>query len=565
MVSKIAVMALVAIIAAPILIGYGMNFETETGTRYVKDGNAVNVTGLLTNDTLYAYTNANINELNYDNLAIIDYDHNTQGWLPEYVSRTTTKSSFAYVAGTLGSTDNLKNLDFLIVQNYAPGSSSTLSVTVRSQVNPDSVINTETYDHVVGVYWNKNDNRLLISNYTSGQYPTEYTHTIEASNWNIMSLSYTNYSGIRAYWSTTAAVDTNPGYTFVQFNKGWRFPDTYNTSPFLRYSTPSNANSMLVTFNLDSADPSENLIYLTENHTGSQNRPAHTIALEKDTSSGSTEWYAYVQSNEADTKVKVPYNPDISNNTYQIWFTRDGAELRYVGAWHDTIGESNYFWSNKFEWKSYFVVPDNEYILGFNCENRSAANYHSSMIFRIDAANVMANTYQSIHDVTYDPQGMTNKANPATQIKDIVRTGTSITFGGITYTVTDGKITIDGHSVPIRDMTFSSTVNDLGTYDNAISGTVVSQTAAPSDIVFGGYWVMSVSTYAQDTESYNVTHWVPGKFAWQGVDSNFIMVGLMASVSAFIGLAMYGRRSGTKVLPLLIVCGGAAFMFLLMI
>lgn len=563
MVSKIAVMAIVAIIAAPILIGYGMNFETETGTRYVKDGNAVNVTGLLTNDTLYTYTNANINELNLDNLAITGWGNVEYQWLPDYVSRTTTKSSFAYVGGTLGSSDNLNNLDFLIVQNYSPGSSSTFSVTVRSQINADSAILTETYDHVVGLYWNKNDARLLVTYYTSGQNPYEVTRAIEAS---IINLSYTNYSGIRAYWSTTAAVDTNPGYTFVQFNKGWRFPNTYNTPPFIRYSTPSKANDMLVTFNLDSAGPTEDTFRFIEYGTGQSNDSYHSIILEKDTSSGSTEWYAYYQQRPGE-RVKVPYNPDISNNSYQIYFTRDGAELRYVGAWHDTIGESNYFWSNKFSWGQYWIFPDDEYIIGFRIDGNAEAPpyFHTDMIFRIDAANVIANTYQSIHDVTYDPQGMTNKANPATQIKDVVKTGTSITFGGNTYTVTDGKITIDGHSVPIRDMTFSSTVNDQGTYDNAISGTVVSQTAAPSQLVFGGSWVMGVSTYAQDTESYTITHWVPGKFAWQGVDSNFIMVGLMASVSAFIGLAMYGRRSGAKVLPLLLVCGGAAFVFLLMI
>ena len=557
MVSKIAVMAIVAIIAAPILIGYGMNFETETGTRYVKDGNAVNVTGLLTNDTLYTYTNANINELNFDNLAIIDWDHNEQGWLPVYAGTSTAKSSLHYASGGLAPYDDLTTLYYLVVDNYAAGSNSTLSVDIRTQASPDSAIWTDTYNHVIGIYWNKNDDKIIVSYYSGS---SEYTRTLE----HAIDITYTNYSGVQAYWSSSNSMNA-PGARYVQFDKGWRFPNTYNTPPFLRYCTPSNANDMLITFNLDSAAASENLLYFKENVTGPQNSTARTLVLEKDTSSGSTEWYGYVAIEGASTRIKVPYNPDISNNSYQIWFTRGGAELRYIGAWHDTIGESNYFWSNKFEWKPYFVVADDDYIIGFNCENRSAANYHTNMIFRVDAANVMANTYQSIHDVTYDPQGMTNKENPATQIKDVVKTGTSISFGGNTYTVTDGKITIDGHAVPIRDMTFSSAVNDQGTYDNAISGTVVSQTAAPSQITFSGSWVMGVSTYAQDTESYNVTHWVPGKFAWQGVDSNFIMVGLMASVSAFIGLAMYGRRSGAKVLPLLIVCGGAAFMFLLMI
>lgn len=558
MVSKIAVMAIVAIIAAPILIGYGMNFETETGTRYVKDGNAVNVTGLLTNDTLYTYTNANINELNFDNLAIIDWDHNEQGWLPVYAGTSTAKSSLHYASGGLAPYDDLTTLYYLVVDNYAAGSNSTLSVDIRTQASPDSAIWTDTYNHVIGIYWNKNDDKIIVSYYSGS---SKLTRTLE----HAIDITYTNYSGVQAYWSSSNSMNA-PGARYVQFDKGWRFPNTYDTPPFIRYSTPSKANDMLVTFNLDSAGPSENTFRFIEYGTGQANDSYHSVILEKDTSSGSTEWYAYYQQRPGE-RVKVPYNPDISNNSYQIWFTRDGAELRYVGAWHDIIGESNYFWSNKFTWGQYWIFPEDEYITGFRIDGNAEAPpyFHTDMIFRVDAANVMANTYQSIHDVTYDPQGMTNKDNPATQIKDVVKTGTSLTFGGITYTVTEGKITIDGHAVPIRDMTFSSTVNDQGTYDNAISGTVVSQTAAPSQLVFGGSWVMSVSTYAQDTESYNVTHWVPGKFAWQGVDSNFIMVGLMASVSAFIGLAMYGRRSGAKVLPLLLVCGGAAFMFLLMI
>jgi hypothetical protein len=41
-------------------------------------------------------------------------------------------------------------------------------------------------------------------------------------------------------------------------------------------------------------------------------------------------------------------------------------------------------------------------------------------------------------------------------------------------------------------------------------------------------------------------------------------VGLITSVGAFIALAMYGRASGAKVGSLMLVCGGAAFMFILL-
>jgi hypothetical protein len=57
--------------------------------------------------------------------------------------------------------------------------------------------------------------------------------------------------------------------------------------------------------------------------------------------------------------------------------------------------------------------------------------------------------------------------------------------------------------------------------------------------------------------------WQPGEFGFDEV--GFIVVGLIACLGAFVGLGMYGRRSGAKVGVLMLICGGAAMVLLMMV
>jgi hypothetical protein len=49
------------------------------------------------------------------------------------------------------------------------------------------------------------------------------------------------------------------------------------------------------------------------------------------------------------------------------------------------------------------------------------------------------------------------------------------------------------------------------------------------------------------------------------MDDNFLIVGLITCLGVFIGLGIYARKTGKGVIPLLIVCGGAAALFICMI
>ena len=59
MVSKVAVIALVVIVAAPILLGYGLNFNEVTESDYRETTDSINVTQMLKSDTAYGFTYGN--------------------------------------------------------------------------------------------------------------------------------------------------------------------------------------------------------------------------------------------------------------------------------------------------------------------------------------------------------------------------------------------------------------------------------------------------------------------------------------------------------------------------
>ena len=64
MVSKVAVIALVLIVACPILLGYGMNLQEVTETDYKASGESTNYTPLLQNGSGYTYTHGEVYQMN---------------------------------------------------------------------------------------------------------------------------------------------------------------------------------------------------------------------------------------------------------------------------------------------------------------------------------------------------------------------------------------------------------------------------------------------------------------------------------------------------------------------
>ena len=554
MVSKVAVIALVAIIAVPILVGYGLNFETESYSYYSATGSETNVTPLLQNSTTYNYTNANPYSLNADILTSGNSTGNFGSfpthYLPRYQSFIDTPTSMPLNTGTLGTGDNFSSVYLLQIDNRAAGISSTLTTTI--QYTQYGSTQTSTVYKTTMISYDRSDDILFVTgNVTSTGNPT-YTYAYL----NPISTSYSGAVHSDAY-IVRANASTNK---YVDITAGWTISN--GSYPSARvYEPPAPAQSILFTMNLDAVSNSESQIYFNIG-TNDPNTPTNRISFERVVNGSDVSWYAFNGNQPVSSRVQIPYNPDIPNNTVQFNITRAGCDLRYIGSWQNTIGEANYYWSNYFDWQLW-SIPDTAYITRIVIG--TPGNVTTDAVFRVDAASILATTLPVILDNTFDPVYSTNHTNPATTVKDVQKYGTSFTFGGQTFNVTNGTFTIGtSNPIPVDGMKLDSIPDGNGNYDNRINGTKISTTATPSAITFNGQWRANVSTVSQEEVVKADTHWVAGKFAWQGLDDNFLMVGLLTSAAAFVGLAMYGKKSGAKVGALLLVCGGAAFMFILM-
>lgn len=535
MVSKIAVIALIAIVAAPILIGYGLNFETVQSPEYTIDDNPRNVTPLLASSTAYHYVDADPNAMNTQQ----DYRY-----LPYYVKNTHTYTglffSQSYNTTWNGSVSysNLSNMHFISLWSQSYDLKGTFYVG-----STPTVIN-----NVTGIYYNVSESPNVYV-YTASLGPSNPTELVGITSFNTS--PGTNYvAGARMLSELPESLFNDPTAAqaqgiFKDISAGFVLPQITGTQP---YYLPAPAARSVMTLNLDSGfDFSVSVPGI------------HDIKfLNRGT-------YWNVQSyvgNDWQFVCDLPITD--GKSTYQLTLTRNDFKIDYVGVWPSSFGVAN-------SYRTFGPYPATGSDAGTDYSELRFINLDSvgdptatSPIMRIDAALVRSVTYPLIEDTVYDPATI-KPTNPLTQINQVSLTGDSITFGGITYQTSKGTMRMGTHDIPLDGMMFDSVPNG-SEYDNRINGDVISTTSTPSTIAFNGKWgIGQVVTASQTLEYKTVQKWVPGSFAWQGVDDNFILVGLIASVSAFIALGMYGRRSGAKVLPLLLVCGGAAFMFLLML
>ncbi len=551
MVSKIAVMALVAVVAVPILLGYGLNINTESRQVWEENNDPLNAKDYLitTFDATGAtYTNADTYRLNTDifwrNLWTVDpingiyekmkfypsYQFNSQTYTKTalHMERAQTSSNFVLWS-------DWGNSQFFINGTYDANN----YYTIKTYNNGAHLLD---YDHVK--YATLKDNVLFIFWYSSNG----GGHYQKVNN-------VTNIDGVPTGTPTAVIHYVNANGPYVDLTKGYKlntdgavWTDRYSSqgveSTYLDIS--ESTKSMLFTLDLSTVtDPTAIFSY-------------DNVWFSKTTVNGEVKWQYGREYTDAYGLefFDMYYNPLVSSNTYQLLVNADGTrELSYVGAWPSTMGLAPSMLTYSFSSFYFDTTVPPEHISQFPIRGQTP-------LMRIDAARVGAYDYRVMENAVYDPAAF--RANPITTISNGLRFGQSLEFGGNTYTVTKGNITIGTHEFSLEGMEFES-VQVGGQYENRIDGNTVSTTAAPSTITFNGKWLADVTTESQSMATVSETKWEPGKFAWNGIDTDFKIAGLMASLGAFVALAIYGRRSGTKVLPLLLVCGGAAFMFLLMI
>lgn len=552
MVSKIAVMALVAVVAVPILLGYGLNINTEDRQVWTENDDPLNAKDYLQTTfdaTGITYTDADFYQMNSNIFYRQSYGSPLQHlkFYPWYQQVGTVKTPIAISQILRGQTDyNLPNdSSFTNGQVFVTGeydASNYYNIIFYTGGAPSGTIS--HLDNVVFVgttahYQYRNSSNALISG----------TH-LNAENSRIWSVgdptSYLSFS----YVPTPNYADPAAGYRLNLDGAKWTDVNSSSGVKYTLLEISKTTKSMLMTFDLSTITDSDAIFRITST--------LGDIYFKKTTTGGTVKWEytAYVPNGTPMDFQEMYYNPLASSNTYQIYVNADyTGELRYIGSWPDMIGPATPFITTPFDIWHNPLLPASEHISDMNIKGQTP-------VMRIDAARVGAYDYRVMEDAVYDPAVF--RANPITTLTNGLRFGSSLEFGGNTYTVTKGNITIGTHDFSLEGMTFES-VQVGGQYENRINGNTVSTTAAPSTITFNGKWLTDVTTESQAMTTVSETKWEPGKFAWDGIDTDFKLAGLMASLGAFIGLAIYGRRSGTKVMPLLVVCGGAALMFLVMI
>ena len=232
------------------------------------------------------------------------------------------------------------------------------------------------------------------------------------------------------------------------------------------------------------------------------------------------------------------------------------------------IGEAQSFLTYEYDFTgSAPVLPGYENsVAGFDQIRVYTSNTYDrlefSPIIRMDDATYSAFMYSIIMNKVYDPASF--RSNPITKISDIGKYGSYLIFGGVRYDVTDGNITLGTHELSIKNLVFKS-VPTAGGYNNMIGDTVISTTGTPSTITFGGEWGAMVTTDSMAQFTYTHTDWTPGQFAWDGIDQNFLMVGLLAAIGVFIALGIAYRKTKAALGALLVVCGGAILLFFTML
>ena len=269
-VSKVAIMALVGILAVPILLGYALNLEEVAETDYKLDGEAVNVTPLLQNGIYSTYANADVYQLNTNFRQYGDM-------YPIFNTITTTNTSLPmgytyYAAGSYPDfNDSLANWSYL----YYQSNNSTTGGYVTLHYADSGGTDIQTVSRLHSFLYDAETSKIDYSYYTSnGSLTMNVGHiTVSDTSNRIYLTADPTYAADGYFISTNAATNT-----FVDFAGGFYFaahPNSYYID------LPKFTKNVLFTINLDSITDSDCTINF-----GYQSR----YTLQKTTSSSDVKW-----------------------------------------------------------------------------------------------------------------------------------------------------------------------------------------------------------------------------------------------------------------------------------
>lgn len=605
---KMAAIAITIIVAVPILLGYAMAFEEEEITGY-NTTDTVNVTDYTLNSTYPIYTTS-YSPMNNQQLKATVY------WTNQAVTETSIISPGFNSVGAVSSIPIIAYGGY--TQTLAAMSSSLNSSTAT--LNSPATYPYACLDPVstTGIAEFELDGTLYGDSLAAGL-SVEFCATGDGSEWTTYYNGEKTGSEIVSYGNTYPVLVQTRAYTTLSPVD----PDSnaissyYVTIPStasvqLTYSDSTtesfyvSANSQLVkngtnltlgddvysnvtSVALATAYGTNSVVCLYSYETGTYADPSYGWTLTAD--QGIITMPAYWFNNSLNESVTMMLDMPVSttsvltpgasyNAAYSVTVSRssdgtvtvsDTDESYTLGKYQylsvtvdgDTVSVSGIAaWTNM---RSNPVLINTVTVTNYGPETFAGIwlGGSSTVSYRVDSASVYSGTFAITENYTLDMTALWPSSDFTVKMSTVGIYGDTVTFAGTDYTVTDGAITVDGSEVRLLNCVFSSIYDsDSSTWSNRINGSEISTSASPSTIYFGGEWSMTLTAYRMEEVTKSELRWQAGEFAWNGVDENFALMGLMASAAAFIGLGMYGRRSGAKVGTLMIICGCAAFVFL---
>lgn len=183
-------------------------------------------------------------------------------------------------------------------------------------------------------------------------------------------------------------------------------------------------------------------------------------------------------------------------------------------------------------------------------------------ILRVDSAQIVAGTFPSTLDYDLKLQDLYPGKTLNLKLNSIGVYGDYLQIGDVSLPVTNGTVTLGGKTIGLRGALLSFFEED-GNIEAMINNSVVGSFANLPTVRFGGEWSLTATVYILEETTNTKMTWHAGEF---GLDkSGLAAAGLIFAGIAFLVLGMNGRRSGAKVGLLLLICGGAAAVYIMLI
>ena len=185
--------------------------------------------------------------------------------------------------------------------------------------------------------------------------------------------------------------------------------------------------------------------------------------------------------------------------------------------------------------------------------------------FRVDSTEIRAGYFPITEDYTLRPFSLIGDSDSVSiELTSVGVYGDAISINGTSYPVTDGEISVNGKEYNVRGLVISYTTLD-GVTSLSLNGEEIATDLVlnNSAITFSGEWSLTVRAHKMQHVTEEVTEWQAGEFGldWNGA----VIVAIMTAFGVFIVLGLSRPFTGKKVVLLLVICGSAIAIFLSLI